>query len=341
MRNRQDSFSMNIHDPESMDSSANIRVENINEELLLIFKENSIYSVLTADSTDPEKLHPDTAHTYEKIATVGAASPYVARVLLQFKEIFDIVISEQKLRNNLLREIWKLNEQLLNCLYFAQNIYSQTDKAIHKCDEIIEKNKATGLIPPLVKVKNLEDFAKSFLLIGKQVLIGCFRLISLFTSLPLNSQNEAHFDKHVKWLEQNAPELEGLSTMLTNDLSWIRRLSECRNAIEHPGTGQSLTIENIKLQPGNKFSLPTWSYDISKKVGLKESNIYIHQELESYLHNMLHLIEDVLLICTSSRLPSNGMLSLYQRKEEDINPKCPIKYYVGLNNDFKFKPDPN
>ncbi|NMZ37504.1 hypothetical protein [Pseudomonas proteolytica] len=334
MQKRDDAFSITINDPDLIDESAIIAMENINDALLLIFKENTIYKLLTADSTDPQKTQPDTGHTYEKIAAVGAASPYVARIFLQFKSIIDQVLPEDSIKPKLLEQVWNLNEQLLLCAQFESNIREQLDEVMQKCDIIIEQNKSSRAIPPLAKVKNLENDAKSFLLVGKQFIIDCFKLINLFTDLPLGARDEAHFDKHIKWLEQNRPTLKKLSLALGNDLFWIRRLSECRNALEHPGPGQSLTIENTKLYPGNKFSLPTWSYDLTNKINVQESSISIHQELDAYLNNMFYFLEEILLFCISERLPDDGMFSIYQHDEADIKPNCPIKYYASLSSEF-------
>jgi hypothetical protein len=334
MQKRDDAFSITINDPDLIDESAIIAMETINDALLLIFKENSIYKLLTADSTDPQKTQPDTGHTYEKIAAIGAASPYVARIFLQFKRIIDQVFSEDSIKPKLLEQVWSLNEQLLVCAQLESNIREQLDDVMQKCDIIIEQNKSSRAIPPLAKLKNLESDAKSFLLVGKQFLIDCFKLISLFTDLPLGARDEAHFDKHIKWLQQNRPTLKKLSLALGNDLFWIRRLSECRNAIEHPGPGQSLTIENTKLHPGNKFSLPTWSYDLTNKINVQESSIPIHQELDAYLNNMLYFLEEILLFCISESLPADGMFSIYQHDEADIKPNCPIKYYASLSSKF-------
>lgn len=340
MQKRDDAFSITINDPDLIDESEIIAMETINDALLLIFKENSIYKLLTADSTDPQKTQPDTGHTYEKIAAVGAASPYVARIFLQFKRIIDQVFPEDSIKPKLLEQVWSLNEQLLLCAQFESNIREQLDGVMQKCDIIIEQNKSSRAIPPLAKVKNLENDARSFLLVGKQFLIDCFKLISLFTDLPLGARDEAHFDKHIKWLQQNRPTLKKLSLALGNDLFWIRRLSECRNAIEHPGPGQSLTIENTKLHPGNKFSLPTWSYDLTNKINVQESSVSIHQELDAYLNNMLYILEEILLFCISESLPADGMFSIYQHDEADIKPNCPIKYYASLSAEFYSRLNP-
>ncbi|NVZ29684.1 hypothetical protein HX881_29320 [Pseudomonas gingeri] len=334
MQERDDAFSISINDPDLIDESEIIAMENINDALPLIFKGNSIYKLLTADSTDPQKTQPDTGHTYEKIASFGATSPYVARIFLQFKPIIDKVFSEDSIKPKLLEQVWSLNEQLLLCAQFESNIREQLDEVMQKCDIIIERNKSNRAIPPLAKVKNLENDAKSFLLVGKQFLIDCFKLISLFTELPLGARDEAHFNKHIKWLQRNRPTLKKLSSTLGNDIFWIRRLSECRNAIEHPGPGQSLTIENIKLHPGNKFSLPTWSYDLTNKINVQESFVPIHQELDTYLNNMLYFLEEILIFCISENLPSDGMFSIYQHDEADIKPNCPIKYYASLSAGF-------
>ncbi|WP_122571096.1 hypothetical protein [Pseudomonas viridiflava] len=340
MQKRDDAFSIKINDPDSIDDSKIITMENINDVLLLIFKEDSIYKLLTANATDPQRTQSDTGHTYEKIAAFGSSSIYVARIFIQFKRIIDQVLPENSIKPKLLERIWSLNEQLLLCAQFEYNIRRQLDDVARKCDNIIEQNKLSRTIPPLAKVKNLESDAKSFLLTGKLFLVDCFKLIKLFTDLPLGARDEARFDKHIKWLEQNRPDLNEFCLMLWSDLSWIRRLSECRNAIEHPGPGQSLTIENTKLHPGNRFSLPTWSYDLTNKIDVHESCISIHEELDAYLNSMFHLLEDILLFFISESLPDKGMFSIYQYADADISPNCPIKYYASLSVEFysKLKP---
>jgi len=337
MYKREDAFSMAIHDPDLVDGSNLVTMHSINDKLLLAFKEASTYKLITADSTDPQKSQLDTAHTYEKIAAFGTSSPYVARLFLQFKDIIDQIYPNDSIKPKLLEQIWNLNEQILVCAQLELNIREQLDDVISKCDLVIEQNKSSGTIPPLPKVKNLDNDAKAFLSVGKQFLIDCFKLISLFTGLPIGSRNEAHFDNHIKWLQQNCTSYDKLCITLANDLPWIRRLAECRNAVEHPAPGQTITIENTKLHPGNKFSLPTWSYDLTNKIGIKESDIAIHQELDAYLNNMLYGLEDILLICISVSLRDQDMFSIYQRANADIDPKHPIKYYAGLSQNFYSK----
>ncbi|KEZ65533.1 hypothetical protein C5I_0135895 [Pseudomonas syringae pv. syringae FF5] len=330
MYKRDEAFSMAIHDPDLIDTSKLITMENINDKLLLVFKETSTYKLITADSTDPERTQLNTAHTYEKVAVFGASSPYVARLFLQFKRIIDLAFSEGSIKPKLLEQIWSLNEQLLVCAQLDFNIREQLDDVAARCDLLIEQTKSSGAIPPIPKVNNLDNDAKTFLSVGKQFLIDCFRLIGLFTGLPINSRNDAHFDNHLKWLQQNCSSNDQLLTTLANDLPWIRRLAECRNAVEHAAPGQTITIENTRLHPGNKFSLPTWSYDLSNKLNLKESDIPIHQELDAYLNNMLYGLEDILISCISESLREQDMYAIYQHADADIDPKCPIKYYAGL-----------
>jgi hypothetical protein len=337
MYKREDAFSIAIHDPDQVDDSKLVTLENINDKLLLAFKEASTYKLITADSTDPKRTQLDTAHTYEKISGFGASSLYVARLFLQFKGIIDQVFADNPLKPKLLEQIWSLNEQILVCAQLDLNIREQLNDVMAKCELLIEQNKSRGAIPPLPKVKNLDNDAKTFLSVGKQFLIDCFKLISLFTGLPIGSRNDAHFDNHLKWLQQNCSSYDQLCTTLANDLPWIRRLAECRNAVEHAAPGQTITIENTKLHPGNKFSLPTWSYDLSNRLSVKESDIPIHQELDAYLNNMLYGLEDILLSCISVSLSKQDIYAIYQRADVDIDPKRPIKYYAGLSPTFYSK----
>ncbi|MDI9855176.1 hypothetical protein [Comamonas sp. 17RB] len=312
-----------------IDSSSIIASENINDKILLIFKESSTYKLITANAIDPEEAQQDTAHTYEKIASFGASSIYVSRIFIQFKRIIDFISLDGLMKSIILEKIWSLNEQLLICAQSELNIREQLKDVMDKCQLIIEEHKSTGVIPALPKVKNLDNEVKTFLSVGKQFLIDCFKIIGDFTSLPINRNNEAHFDKHIDWLQKNTKYPNDLGSTLANDLPWIRQLAECRNAVEHPSEGQMINIENTRLLAGNKFSLPTWSYDLSKKLNIKQSGNSIHEELDIYLNNMFNMLEDILLFCLGEKIKENSNISIYTVSDDELDPKCPIKYYAG------------
>jgi len=65
---------MTIRDPENPDAEDPIvQMLTVGSDLFVI-KALSIYRVLSADTIDPAKKHPDTRHSSEKLYSVGARS---------------------------------------------------------------------------------------------------------------------------------------------------------------------------------------------------------------------------------------------------------------------------
>jgi hypothetical protein len=92
MFNRDSAISLEIKDPDDPDQEHHIKHMLSLEAQLLIFSITGIFRALTADTIDPERTHPDTRHSHEKIYSVGTSSGLVARTIIQFKETLDIAI---------------------------------------------------------------------------------------------------------------------------------------------------------------------------------------------------------------------------------------------------------
>jgi len=324
---------MKIDDPDLIDNSPNVTLINLNEKLLILFKEHSVYKILTSDCIDPERTHLETSNTYEKISSYGASSPLFARIFLQSKEMFDLAFHLNPDKEHLLEIIWEANLLLISCANYRDEIAGQVNNVAMQCDALIEQHKLSGSIPPLPKVKNLEINAKAFLNTGKLFLTQCFKIISIFTKLPIKHNNETHFNIHIDWLANNRPELIGLTQSLKSDLEWIRTLAECRNAIEHSRAGLSITLNNFKLLPGNKFTEPTWSYDLTSKIQVKRESSIV-TDLCIYIDNMLGMLEEIILHCISAELSIEKKFQIYKIDDSKINPQCPIAYQVFFDKTF-------
>lgn len=153
----------------------------------------------------------------------------------------------------------------------------------------------------------------------------------MFVPLPIKSFNETHFNVHIAWLETNSPELDSLTKTIKLDLEWIETLSECRNAIEHSRPSLCIKLKNFKLLPGNKFTLPTWSYDLTDRIPIKRE-CTITDEMDAYTNNMLFMLEEILQHCFSAKLSIENKFQIYKIDEIDIDPRYPITYRAFLVN---------
>ena len=330
MFDRDLAFSMEIRDPDNPDDKSPIvEMLTIGNEML-IFKETSIHRGLPADTIDPGKSDLSTRHSSEMLYSVGASNSFVARMILQFKEMIGLAISQTARENELIQHIWEANKLLLECEKAFYHIYKHTMELMPKCDEIVEANKNKSAIPALPKVPDLETHVSDFLINGKKFLVAAYRLLELFYQMPMNGKNEAHFNKHRVWIEAKLGKEHPIYKTLESDESWIRLIAECSNAVRHKGTGLKLEVQNFALNPGNKISSPGWRYDLtSKEFGRQDDYTDLIGDLDVRIYNMLTFFEEILLLCLQGELKDTALM-IFRIPNERINPKRPIAYEVNL-----------
>jgi len=330
MFNRNDAFSIEIKDPSNIEEVDPINSSIVVDDELYAIKENSIYRIMTAETIDPDQKHPETKHSYEKIFDIGSSSPYLARVTMQFDEIIKFLSLSKEEHENLLSFLWQANRYLLNAFVIDASLVKETTKLMPICNKIIEENKNKSCIPAFPQIPDLEGNVRIYLNNAKLFLIESFRLLNIFYKMPFGGKNVAHFKSHLGWVEKHLGKKHHIAKMISRDLGWIRLISECRNALEHPEKGQEVKFRNLTLLPGNKFSGPAWSYDLTNKLKIKYEFVDLIRDLSIFSHNMLHFFEEVFLFSVNEKLANNKILALAEIPEKDINLKCPIKYKVTL-----------
>ncbi|QUM88846.1 hypothetical protein HWV03_08560 [Moritella sp. 36] len=332
--NRDDAFSMSINDPENIDEFSKIIDSIVIGDELYIFKTKSVFRMLTAESIDPDWSALDTKHSYEKISDFGTESEYISRCILQAEKLLPVITKTEKFKSNVLEDLWELNLKLLNCRNVVCDLDSHYSTLIPKCNQIILDNESSNVLPPLPKIPELEEKVRVFLTNSKLVLIALFKFLAKFYPLPIGDRGESHFNKHVKWFETNIGSEHNISKLLKADLEWIRLLSECRNAIEHSGKGQKIDVVNFTLKPGNKFSPPNWTYDLTKKLGFKKGPHDLLNDLDVLCSNMLHLVEDLILLVTQDKLVNHPLIAVYKVDEAKINKECLINYDITIKSNL-------
>jgi hypothetical protein len=328
---RDAAISINISDPDSdQTNSINDIIELDNK--LFTFSENIISEILLAESIDPENRAPNTRHGYQIIYKIGTKQSYVARTIIQSKEILDSVL----LRNNLdkkfiLNHIWKCTKYLLNCENLQYMIYTQVLELIKECDSIIQEHKNNTYIPSLPQVDNLEQLVDSYFSNAKKFLTNTYELLHIFYESPNFKEN---FNSYLEWIHSNRKENIEIINILEQDKNWIRLIAECRNAIQHPDEDFRFSIQNFTLEPDNKFSSPCWKYDLRKRGGDVQQNFSdIIVDMDIQLSNMMTFFEEIFLVCIKDNWNKKYKFKLYKKSEKDINDQCPTLYYINLNMD--------
>ena len=330
MFDRNSAFSMKIRDPNDPDDKSPIvRTLTIEDELLL-FKATSIHRLLTADTIDPQQSDLSTRHSSEILYSVGAANSFVARMILQFRDMIGLAVSQTARENEVVKYVWEANKLLLGCEKAYFHIYKHTMELMPKCDEIVESHKKKLAIPAMPKIPDLETHVTDFLINGKKFLVFAYKLLHLFYGMPLKERQEAHFDNHRKWIKEQLGEEHPIHKTLEADEPWIRLIAECSNAVRHEENGLKLEIANFSLHPGNKIASAGWRYDLTKKkLGRQDEYTDLISDLDVRIYNMLTFFEEVLVLCLQDELKKcNNQLEIFRIPKEKINPECPILYEV-------------
>ena len=329
---RKSAFSINLSDPNSNDKDAIHSMIAI-EDRLYCFSEKSIKEILPAETIDPDNEYPDTRHSFQTIYNIGTKNSFVARTIIQSNEILNSLILRDGLdKQQILNHIWVCSKMLFSCEDSFHNIFSQTNKLMYKCEEIITKHKEKSFIPQLPQIEGLEQHVVSFLGHTKRFLEASHKLFCIFYGSP---DFEANFKSYRDWMKKNKPECKELITVLEQDKKWIQMLAWYRNALDanHSQPKFRVKIENFKLHKGNKFSNPSWRYDFrAKRDGaLQKTASDIITDMDIHLNNLLTFFEETFLLCIKDNWKKRFKFELFRYPEEKIDKKCPSLYSVSLN----------
>ncbi len=332
--NRDNAFTISLTDPDSPDTIQTTTSMLTIRDSLYIFTTTAIYRILTANTLDPDRKHPETMHSYEKIYSIGSHKPMVARTIIQFNDIFkflDSPLNQEKLINRL----WTCTKHLLDCEKVSFYVYDQTMKLMPLCDKIIEENRDKGKIPALPKVPDLDTYISHFLFSGKHMLTEVFGFLHDFFDMPYSAKNCAHFDKHIEWTTKKFGTEHPLSKLLCQDENWMRVIAECSNAIRHPEPDQVVEIQNMVFNAGNRFSTPSWKYNLTKKsLGEYNHPVDLITDLDTFCHNMVTFLEELILWSVEEIFKTSKIYSLQSYSSEKMNTDCPVKYFVGVKSPF-------
>ena len=66
----------------------------------------------------------------------------------------------------------------------------------------------------------------------------------------------------------------------------------------------------------------------AKKLGVKKGPHDLLNDLDVFCSNMLHLLEDLIILVTQDKLSTHSVVALYKVPETKINKECPIRYDI-------------
>lgn len=337
MFKRNQAFSMNLADSLGEDGGA-IRELIVVKGKLYVLTENRIVQILTADSIDPDNKNLETLHHHQLRYKVGTSDPAVSRTIIQSKSILDSVMLDDRInKEELIDHVWDCTTLLINCSQALRKVYSEVMELMPLCDELITKAKAKGTIPSLPQVEALEEQIVTYLGSAKRFLEKTHAMLCVFYGSP---DSEANFQAYRDWIKKNEPEGSNMFKYLDSYKESIKEIAWSRNALEinHSKEGFRVDLYNFRIQPGNRFSAPSLSYDFTEKGGGKlDDSVDLIEFFTFHTNQMLSLFEVVFLEGVSSCWNKNFNFGIYRIPDSQISKECPILYRVSFNPNLKKK----
>ena len=299
------------------------------DESLYVFSTKKIFRIRTAAEIDPDRSAPDTRHSYQELYPVGCSNSFVARSIIQAKRILDGVILRPNLdQAQVLDAVWEATQLLLQCENAHFRIYNDALSLLPKADNVVEKSKSQTAIPSLPQVADLDERVSSFLGSAKRFLEKAHVLLRVFYNCPDHGSN---FRAYREWMSANRSGSQHVLDLLSGDQEWIRFIAESRNAlsVNHARPNFALEVQNFTLQPGSKFSAPSWRYDLSERGGpIQDYWSDIVKDMDTHLHSMLTFFEELYILCVlencDQRLPFE--FGVYRLPDDEIGEECPVIY---------------
>lgn len=245
---REGAFSIRVGSDD--DQSPLTDFYTICDKLMLLVKENAIYKVKLADDIDPERTNFDLEPTQSRVLAVGSADPIVQRILFTAKTMFrQPGHLGSQFDYAMARDV---SFEILMHLIFIRTTYVELDEAQNSA---WKKYQAEQQGRGAISMPSLPDVGFR----GNAFFQKCGNLLGLIENLARLFYPEITS----KWLDSleklaiaNGDKSAPLAQLIKENKSFLTRLRNARNSVEHESASQRLEIEDFSMNAGREIIAP-------------------------------------------------------------------------------------
>ena len=269
---------------------------------------------------------------FKKVGEHGSTNPIVARLGLQILEILKLCKASKDIQEKV-GDLYmnSLQKKLLRCWEIEERFKKEFAAAVDKYKPPAAAN-APVEVPQIAR---LDEECHNFLYEAKNFIRDLLQAVNHLYGTTFEEASEFSRAKKkgsqclVEFAEKTFGADDGKTKMLKEAVPSIEELISMRNAVEHPdGLSGKLVIANFTLGADRKIDEPTWHREKdSKAVGEPSS---IRADMETYIHNLLTLGEDIFVSWASDHLQVPDMMRVAFIPEDKRNPLRPIKWTVTI-----------
>jgi hypothetical protein len=292
-------------------------------EFLEVYKIDKTFHIRAPENLDPEEKDPNMGWTSSCVANVGSGNHIVARVFIQGCEALQNVSLKGGINK---KEIIQLLHQSKELLLSSEKAYltikSQCDECLDKLQkgEVEKKGNIYNSFPV---VENIELNTATFLMNAKKFIETQAKIINeIFHS----SFNGPRFDIIIKWVEQEHADEDKFISFLKAYNEGLERITNLRNAQEHPEKNRKLHVNNVRLLPENKVAEPSWYIT-------REQETAIRPEMEAMIKFLIEFSETLLLFCIMITLETWIPYKVVEIPEDRRDQSCPVRFQIQIDAD--------
>jgi hypothetical protein len=266
---------------------------------------------------------------FKKALEHGTTNPIVARLSLQILEILKQCNASKGIQDKV-GDLYmnSLQKKLLRCWEIEERFKKEFAAAVGKYKPPASAN-APVEVPQIAR---LDEECHNFLYEAKNFIRDLLQVVNHLYGTTFEEASEFFRAKKgtqslVELAEKTFGADDGKTKMLKEAVPSIEELISMRNAVEHPdGFSGKLVIANFTLGADRKIDEPTWHREKDGEIAGEPSSI--RADMETYIHNLLTLGEDVFVSWASDHLQVPDMMRVAFIPEDKRNPLCPIKWTV-------------
>jgi hypothetical protein len=271
------------------------------------------------------------AFEYKTVLDHGTSNPIVARLSLQILEILK-QCNASKDTQDAVRNLYmtSLLPKLIRCWEIEERFKKELAAAIGKYKPPATAN-ASVEVPQIAR---LELECHDFLYQAKNFIRDLLQVVNHLYGTSFKEASEFSWAKKgsqslVEFADKTFGSDDGKTKLLKEAVPTVEALISMRNAVEHPdGYSGKLVITNFERGADGKLDEPAWHREKDGKAAGKPSSIRV--DMETCIHNLLTLGEDVFVSWASDHLQVPHVMGVASIPEDKRNPHCPVRWKVTV-----------
>jgi hypothetical protein len=271
-----------------------VEMININDHVIMV-KEKSIYQLVLADTMDPKRERPDlppSVHT--KLLDQGADDPFVARVFLTAKAVFDP--NHYPANIDVRRGLWIMLDVVRELVAMREEIEGYSTEYANACKDFEERNGVPGFMLP-----SIPDTLTRCKTIFQKADHACQYLMNMIRLFYPEISEKKYYTDFEQFVKEKYGSNDAFSEFLGQVVPFIMEIRNARNCFDHRKAELHLT--GFELRDASSVLAPTIEMEFN-------GSIIPRQDLGTYLSqvmaDLVNVIEHMLPLSGEQTYPTVG-----------------------------------